>query len=339
MSPRTGSDGWLVGAYAAAPSRTGGDLAAEAAFLDAIDELPGVAGLELPFDEALHPIDEGWLLRRLDPATQVVITALPGTARRQREDPAHGLASADPAGRRSALTFAETVRAAVHRVGEIVGPGMLAVHLHSAPRVERSSLAAWAASLDEILGWDWGSARVVVEHCDTVIPGRDPAKGYLALDDELASVLAVAGGFPTQAGVAINWGRSVVEQRDADAGRAQVAAAVSAGVLAGVFFSGAAPEPTPVGPAWADSHGWVAPLGSGSPEPGTEPTSLLTVERIAETLAAAGDRPLLYRGVKVGAPASADPASRVAAVARLLEAAELARRTAAIPSEAAGCPT
>lgn len=66
--------GWVIGAYAAAPSRAGWDPHDEARFYEALAELPGFAGFEVPFADALHKVDEPWLIDHLPDDASIVVT-------------------------------------------------------------------------------------------------------------------------------------------------------------------------------------------------------------------------------------------------------------------------
>ncbi|MCH1881903.1 DUF4862 family protein [Agrococcus sp. ARC_14] len=307
-------EGWLVGAYAAAPSRVAWDPQVEQAFFDGIWALPGVVGLELPWKAgAFHSRDERWLLEHLRDDAQIVVTTAPDTSDRHRASASFGLAATDRAGRQSAIDATRALHEALPRLREATPDGrVIAVELHAAPRPEHGAASADAlrASLEELASWDWGDTRLVVEHCDAWVAGQAPAKGYLPIEDELLVVddLRRQGA---QIGMAINWGRSVIERRDADAGRAHAALAADAGVLDGVVLSGASPEVTPVGGAWADAHAPFADVGQFS-------SSLLTAARAAATLEAAGS--LRFRGVKVGAPATFTLEERLEIIARALGA-------------------
>lgn len=313
--------GWIVGAYAAAPSRVGWDAGDEAAFYDGIAELPGVVGFEVPFADTLHRVDEDWLLAHLRSDAAIVVTTAPGTSDRVRASPLFGLASTDADGLDAALTHTEAARMAIHRMNDALGrQAVLAIELHSAPPHigYASSSAQLQASLEQIATWDWGGARVVIEHCDAAVPGQKPAKGYLALDDEILAIRAANAAAAADIGIGINWGRSVIETRDPDAGRAHVERARTAGLLAGVIFSGASDAVTRFGGAWADVHAPVAASAATGDQRADllETTSFLTSERITATLLAAGDPgPREYRGVKVAAPPAASVADRIAAVA------------------------
>ena len=99
---------------------------------------------------------------------------------------------------------------------------MIAVEIHSAPNRgaakdvgNSSSAASFAASLKELLSWDWQGAKLVVEHCDAYTQDHTPQKGFLGLDEEIEAVnIANSGGDRTRIGVCINWARSVIETRN-----------------------------------------------------------------------------------------------------------------------------
>ena len=85
-------------------------------------------------------------------------------------------------------------------------------------------------------------------------------------------------------GLAINWGRSALEARDAARPLEQITRAREEGLLAGLMFSGCSGEDTPWG-VWQDSHMPQAPA------PGLDhaaPGSLMTAEAVAAAIAAAG---------------------------------------------------
>ena len=92
----------FVSAYAAAPPAAPWDRAAEGALFDGLAGL-GLAGLELPFYGRLHAHDDDWLIARLRPDWRYILTLLPGTMNRLKDDKHFGLASADAEGRRRAL--------------------------------------------------------------------------------------------------------------------------------------------------------------------------------------------------------------------------------------------
>ena len=195
-----------------------------------------------------------------------------------------------------------------------------AVEVYSAPRPTGNIAAATEAlrqSLDELRSWQWDGARLAVEHCDALVPGRTPEKGYLPLDAEIQAVRASRGDTPL--GMSINWGRSAIDERDAHAPLRHLKALKASGLLDGLMFSGATTDDPDYGD-WADRH---APFD----DPGKK-SYLLTAERLKECLREVADTPLTYLGLKVQfLPNVLSATERVAALRRhaaLLDAARAA---------------
>lgn len=281
----------IVGGYPAAPSGAM-SRAEEARFWRALLDDPRVQGLEIPFMTGLHA-DEGWFRGVLPTGGGHVVTAIPATAMRGRENPRFGLASTDPAGRRAALELAEDVRRAVGRLVDN-GAAVLAVELHSAPSRVSDPAAGGAEpladSMAELLGREWFGAELVIEHCDAPRPGQPAQKGYLDLADELAAVIAVGDSV----GLVINWARSVIEGRDSGTAVDHVRSVAAAGRLSGVMFSGVADGRDG---DWLDAH--LPPAESGA-------DSLLTVQEMRRTLQPlkvpqADAKPPRFIGAKIAA--------------------------------------
>lgn len=294
----------LVAAYAAMPPGAF-DPKAEAAIYDGLKAL-GVAGVEQPFFGSLHRHDEGFLLDQLRPDWDVVLTTLPGTMDRMKEDPAFGLASADEGGRSRALRFMDDSRRAVERINARLGrQAVRAVEVHSAPRPSPSK-DRFAQSLSELRDWDWQGATLLVEHCDAARADGAHDKGFLLLEDEVYAVRTSTG--PTPLACSLNWGRSALEGRSASTPLDHIARLKEAGLYGGLFFSGVTVAHAEYG-SWRDSH---APFSTSCS------VSLLTPEAAAAALAA-GAPPLV--GLKVQPlPDSLDVPSRLAVVADGLRA-------------------
>jgi uncharacterized protein DUF4862 len=279
----------FVSAYAAASPATPWDRGAEGALFDGLAGLD-LAGLELPFTGRLHAHDDAWLIAQLRPDWRFILTLLPGTMNRLKDDKNFGLASADADGRRRALDFAETARRAIERLNAHLGrKAVAAVSLHSAPRLAgtgaRSGLEAFAASLTELRGRDWDGAELLVEHCDAAVADHAPEKGFLRLEDECAAINLSEGR--TVARVMINWGRSAIEARSWTGPREHLRRAREAELLAGLFFSGATPVDSNYG-EWKDAH---APFSTSCP------ASILTPAAAKTSLKEAGE--LTYLGLKI----------------------------------------
>jgi hypothetical protein len=165
--------------------------------------------------------------------------------------------------------------------------------VHSAPSA--GSPDSLRKSLDELLALDWDGARLLLEHCDALVPEHPPAKGFLSLEQELA----VLSELPI--GLMINWGRSALELRDPD--RVVEHILLAGDQLEGLMFSGVTPVDGIYGKPWGDSHAPFAPL---------EPDSLLTASRAQAAVEAAG--PLDLVGAKLSWKRSASTDERVAAL-------------------------
>lgn len=311
--------GLVLSAYNAAPALDACDPATETAYLAAVSALPGVGGLEIPFyGDGLHRHDSAGFLAsvpQLPPRLQFTLTTIPDTMDSMARDPAVGLASTDRTGRKKALRNAFRAADAVRRLNDAAGrQAVTAVHIFSSPRPDAAGRGADAGalrtSLAELAGYRWDGARLVLEHCDAA-GGHGPGiKGFLPLEDEISATLAAGAG----TGLAVNWARSVIEQRDAAAPVRHARLALEAGVLAGAVLSGCAPVDTAFGPAWDDVHLPPAPVAHAS---------LLTAARIrdfAAVLQRPGSPAPPYRGLKVSAPPGSDWQERVAVVAASLAA-------------------
>ena len=300
----------FVSSYALALPSEPWNRSAEEALFDGLAGL-GLAGLELPFTGRLHARDEAWLIAQLRPDWRLILTLLPGTMNRLKDDERFGLASADADGRRRALDFAEEARRAIEGLHARLGrKAVAAVEVHAAPRLgggARSSLEDFAASLTELRGRDWGGAELLVEHCDAAVPGHAPDKGFLRLEDECAALALSSGRAPAR--ILINWGRSAIETRSADGPLAHLRRARQAGLLGGLFFSGATANDPDYGD-WKDSH---APFST------SRPASILTPDAAKAALGEAGK--LAFIGLKIQPlPASLSVPERLAMIRAGLEA-------------------
>lgn len=297
-----------VGAYAAS---AGLDEAAEAALYAGLAGMD-LAGLEQPFFGTLHRRDEGWLIGQIRPEWSLILTTLPGTMDRLASDRRFGLASADPDARQRAIDYMESARRAVEKLNAALGRrAVRAVMAHSAPRLDGSrakrSLDGFAEALSDLRDRDWQGATLLVEHCDAAVPGLEPDKGFLRIEDDVLAAKLSEGRTPVA--VAINWGRSAVETRSAEGPLEHIARAVQADLLGALVFSGAAPAHPDYG-AWRDSH---VPFSTSVPE------SILTPAAAKAALAEAGPCPLL--GLKLQTkPASLSVPQRLAVLQAGLDA-------------------
>lgn len=317
---------YFVGAYAASPNTAGFDPALEAQYYERLSALPHVKGLEHPFVGTLHPHDDAWFVRHIDPRWRFVFTCIPGVMAALANNPQFGLASEDASGRDAALTFMRQALAAVATLNAACGrPVVDAIQIHSAPNrtAATSSAAALMASLETLLQWDWQDARLVIEHCDAHVPGQVPSKGFLSLADEIAAIQAVNARCGSDVGVVINWGRSVIETRSPEGALQHIRLASQHGVLAGLMFSGASGEDTPYG-AWQDSHMPPAPLtpgqGMGTASGVGAAGSLLNDTAMRDCLRASEGPHRAILGLKIGIrPKDASLDERMAYLSSALE--------------------
>lgn len=309
-------DGFIVGAYAASPAHRSWDPGLEAELFLGLAADPRVAGLELPWLGRLHPHDEAWLCAHLPERFSVVLTDIPDTVSLLSDDPVFGLASPDREGRARALRRAEQLRDDVRRLNDATGRSAVAVvELHSAPRA-RASRPHFEDSLAQLQQGDWDGAQVVIEHCDAWVEGQRPEKGFLSLADELRALE------DSPFGLSLNWGRSAIELRDADRVIEHIAFARESGRLSGLMFSGAADRSGFLADAWVDAH---HPMRRDDRHPWGDPTSLLTEQRLAAAVAAAGSD--VWIGVKMGwAHADGTVAQRVQMIRAALDECEAASR-------------
>lgn len=292
MSPKMQVDRPLLGAYAMAPS----DAQDVEKFYDALGELR-IGGLELPTPDAVVGSAEAAALiaGRLQPGWRVMLTAIPMVMGRLAACAGYGLASNDQTSRAHALDDVARAVDLARRLSDLTGEARVAaIEVHSAPGPELGGADALARSLETIAGWDLAGASILLEHCDALVPGHTASKGFLTLSEEMASIRA-AGDLDSM-GIAINWGRSAIERRDPRTPVDHVEAAVEAGLLGAVVFSGASDRDTAWGDPWGDAH---IPSSGADGALAASAASLLDDRAVSQTLAAAGPDPILAVKVSV----------------------------------------
>jgi Domain of unknown function (DUF4862) len=322
-----------VSAYATSPSFHRWDAALESRYFAALAAERRVAGIEHPFFDdggAHYPLD--WLVDHLPAHWTLTLTALPGLMRQARTEPRFGLASAHEPSRVAAVRMIERARefvAALHtRLGR---PVVRAIHLQSSPAnvagVPRGHVAALEASLREVLGWQWGDARLLLEHCDSVVEGHAPEKGFLGLEDEIALAQRL------HIGLLVNWARSAIETRSVEGPVAHLARAREAGVLQGLAFSGCAAQACADYGTWRDTHMPAAPVVAS---PFLRADSLLGADEIRAALAqAASVEGAVMLGIKVLDPVPGPDLDRKLRLNIDTLAAVVAAATMALPGAAA----
>lgn len=309
---------FIVGSYVASLSLRKWDAENETAFYAQLKARPLIRGIEHGFYGTLHRYDDAWFLRNVDPKWKFLFTGIPGTMERLASDPNFGLASPDESGRKRAVEFIRTANDAVRRLNSSLGhQAVLAMTVHSAPTA-RASTSAFTQSLIEIAGWDWDGAALHVEHCDAVRKDGAHAKGFLPLTDEITAIESARAEAPrTPVAAMLNWGRSVVEGRDANHVLSHIDALKTRELLKGFIFSGTtASAESPYG-YFGDKHA-PAPTVFGDTMLASE--SLMTPDQIRESLSALPFDSLDYLGFKVmPRPVDRDFSQSLALIDRMLE--------------------
>lgn len=290
--------GFIIGAYPCAPSFHQKGEEEERDFWHQLADTADIRGLEQPCLENLHPLGDEWLFRHTPGDWQIVVTAVMETMRRRGTHGGFGLASADEDQRRECVAFYRHLLAKIVAVNARFPGKVTALEMQAAPQAGNASVAqatdAFSRSIDEITAWDW-PCDLVIEHCDAMT-GSQPRKGFLPLEN----VLDVLRG--TDISVCINWARSAIEGRDTTLPVTHVQAALQAGKLGALMFSGTAA--TGEYGDWQDLH---APFSPFCPE------SLMTPESVNELFTAASAATLKFSGIKLlEINANADVSHRIA---------------------------
>jgi hypothetical protein len=300
---------YQVAAYATSINHYAWDPVWEAEYLEALAALDRYTVLEVPWAGRLGLRDEEGFLRYLASAPDrwsLSLTSIVDVGMQRGADPSYGLASDDETARGRAVDRLLELRQSLLAVNSLLGRrAVRSVHVFSSPSADRGSADSLRRSLDALLALEWDGAELLLEHADALVPTHEPEKGFQPLAVELD---VIAGYAPERIRAAINWGRSVIELRDADRLVEHIAAVRSVGRLGDLTFSGVAAVESPWGRPWIDLH---PPFADPIDAAHAVPESLLTRARAAAALEAAGDVEVL--GVKIMArPDVQDVASRVA---------------------------
>lgn len=276
--------GFIIGAYPCAPSFHQQGEQEEQDFWRALSDTPDIRGLEQPCLEDLHPLGDEWLFRHTPGDWQMVVTAVMETMRRRGTNGAFGLASADEEQRKACVDYYRHLLRKVDAINTRFPGKIIALEMQAAPQAGNPSVeqatAAFSRSVREITSWDW-SCDLVLEHCDAMT-GPAPRKGFLPL----AQVLEVVK--ETDISVCINWARSAIEERNTALPPEHVKAALEAGKLGALMFSG-----TSVRGAygeWQDLHAPFSPFCADS---------LMTTEQVKALFTAASAATLKFSGIKL----------------------------------------
>lgn len=301
---------FIVAAYTALPALNVWDQETEKHFLESLAELPYLDGFEIPFYGKKLQDDRNSSLLRLRPNLKNVLTSIPGTMEQLKLDPNFGLASSDKEGRNKALEFMKLACDMVAKINQ-ESKSIIAVEIHSAPRIiahkKNSSRDCFLESLNLLSQWDWSGASLHIEHCDSLHPLYEPAKGFLCLEDEqwVARNIKIS---QKPIGMVINWARSVIEKRSLDSPEKHVSILKNSDQLTGLMFSGTARDDETYG-NFLDNH---VPFDLGC-HPYSTPCSLLSIDRIEKTLAKADLSKLEFIGLKIALSSKINaPAERFA---------------------------
>lgn len=214
----------------------------------------------------------------------MVVTAVMETMRRRGTNGAFGLASADEEQRKACVDYYRHLLRKIDAINTRFPGKIIALEMQAAPQAGNPSVeqatAAFSRSVREITSWDW-SCDLVLEHCDAMT-GPAPRKGFLPL----AQVLEVVK--ETDISVCINWARSAIEGRNIALPPEHVKAALEAGKLGALMFSG-----TSVRGAygeWQDLHAPFSPFCADS---------LMTTEQVKALFTAASAATLKFSGIKL----------------------------------------
>ncbi|CAH0267771.1 DUF4862 family protein [Enterobacter ludwigii] len=276
--------GFIIGAYPCAPSFHQQGEQEEQDFWRALSDTPDIRGLEQPCLEDLHPLGDEWLFRHTPGDWQMVVTAVMETMRRRGTNGAFGLASADEEQRKACVDYYRHLLRKIDAINTRFPGKIIALEMQAAPQAGNPSVeqatTAFSRSVREITSWDW-SCDLVLEHCDAMT-GPAPRKGFLPL----AQVLEVVK--ETDISVCINWARSAIEGRNTALPPEHVKAALEAGKLGALMFSG-----TSVRGAygeWQDLHAPFSPFCADS---------LMTTEQVKALFTAASAATLKFSGIKL----------------------------------------
>lgn len=218
--------------------------------------------------------------------------------RRRGSNGAFGLASADKEQRKACIEYYRHLHQKIDAVNTRFPGKVIALEMQAAPQAGNDSVEqateAFSRSVREIASWDWG-CDLVLEHCDAMT-GPAPRKGFLPLEQVLEVVKE------TDISVCINWARSAIEGRNTTLPLEHVQAALAAGKLGALMFSGT----TPHGEygEWQDLH---APFSSFCAD------SLMSTEHVKTLFTAASAATLKFSGIKLlEINANADVSHRIA---------------------------
>ncbi len=291
---------YIVGAYASAPSLSVDDEILELKFYnDLFKSIPEIKGLEIPFfGENVHRFGTDFLLNLISPLWDNVLTCIPGTMLALEKNQNFGLSSDNEEGRKKAVEMHKKANLLLHETNQRHGrKSFLAVQIATAPSMfisgVSSSLNSFMKSMEELLSWDWGGAKIVIEHCDAFIVGQPNRKGFFTLEKEIDAFKSLS--IDNDVGVMINWARSAIEGRSPDKPIEHLKSLSENNLLSGLIFSGVSSNDHQYG-AWEDYH---MPFAQSYDVEFFEENSLLSLSNIKKTLNIVDIEKLDYLGIKL----------------------------------------
>ena len=294
---------YIVGAYATSPNLFTWDEKSELIYFNLLKKIPSIRGLELPFwGESLHPFDDQWLLSNLDSKWENVLTCVPGTMKYLETVPRFGLASVDDNSRKEAIRFYRIAFNCVNNLKNHFGnKSVIGIYITSSPyqndQKNYADRESFLMSLLELASWEWGNTNILIEHCDAFTKENpNPQKGFLSIENEISAIKQANDKCGSNIGILINWGRSVIEDRNVNGPIRHIKYAVQNKVLSGLMFSGTTANDNNLYGAWSDLHMPPAPF---SDYQYFEPQSLMTYENIKKSLSKCDMNALEILGLKL----------------------------------------
>jgi hypothetical protein len=291
---------YIIGAYASAPSLISNDKLLESQFYNKLIKfIPQIKGLEIPFfGEDIHKFGSDFLFNFISPDWDNVLTCIPGTMKYLEKNPKFGLASDNALGRKEAIAMYARANNILHVMNEKYGKkAFFAVQIVTAPSMSVAGVSASTKSLlkslDEILRWDWGGAKIVIEHCDRFIPSQPCEKGFLSIENEIDTLLKISSSY--NVGITINWARSAIEERNTIAPINHLKLVNKSNLLSGLIFSGTSKN-DPLYGKWKDNH---MPFSFSDSFDNHEINSLLNFKNVSQTLSCIDVNRIDYLGVKL----------------------------------------
>tara|TARA_B110000438_G_C15800460_1_gene644921 strand:- start:868 stop:1857 length:990 start_codon:yes stop_codon:yes gene_type:complete len=291
---------YIVGAYTTSPNLYTWNESSELRYYMALKSLKSIKGLELPFwGESIHPFDDNWLFNNIDPEWNNLVTCIPGTMKRLEIDPYFGLGSKKEKSRKEAINFYSLVYKCVNELKIRFGENVVTdITIASSPYVRKefrnSSLEKFIPSLVELVSWDWGNTKIVIEHCDALTSlNLEPIKGFLTLQEEITAIKEVNN---KMLGIGINWGRSVIEEKSIQGPIEHIKETAKNNLLYGLMFSGTSNNNNNFYGKWSDLH---MPPAKYKNYEYFEQESLMTYGAIKQALIHAEISSLSFLGIKL----------------------------------------